>query len=412
MSTSDWQAFGAAQSTASDSAECRLLQRLRDTSAIFEAIGACTPAEIRSQRALRDRFGDDDLVRAALTLQDARRKAVGKLPDADRLWLTQTGLEQSTAWQVARHKAQRFPREQPIADLCSGIGVDSVALAGRGPVFAFDADPAMSLRCEWNCKIWLAEHPVQARVLDVTQARWTEGLIHVDPDRRAGQSRPVKRLEQYLPDLEWMQKLTQSGASGAIKIGPASNFMQKFPNCEIELISLDGECREATVWFGELAGPLPFRATVLRSDDPFAVETISVDPLGVLSDTAMEPGEYLYDPDPAVVRSGMLDAVASQLGLLRLDTAEEYLTGSRPATSQFVTSFAVEAVLPNSMKDLRRHLKTSPSKYYEIKCRRIPIVAAEVQRVLPVGDAPPRTILFARVNGKARIVVARRVAGP
>ena len=43
-------------------------------------------------------------------------------------------------------------------------------------------------------------------------------------------------------------------AAGAIKVGPASDFGKHFagPEFEVELISLRGECKEATVWFGEL----------------------------------------------------------------------------------------------------------------------------------------------------------------
>lgn len=408
MESSDIPGSVVNQQAATQAGDCQLLERLRATPEIFDAIRTCTEAEVRNQRKLRELFGDDDLVRAALTLHDVRRKAARLLPDAGQLWLTQIGLEQSTSWVVARHKAQRFPEAVPIRDLCCGIGIDTAALAQRGPVTAVDCDPAMGLRCRWNCEVWKPAFPVATLTCDVTHQNWSQNLIHADPDRRAGTSRPVKRLEQYQPNLEWMQSLTRSGASGAIKIGPASNFIQKFPDCEIELVSLNGECREATVWFGDLAGSFPFRATVLRSDDPTAVESISVDPLGVMSATADEPEAFLFDPDPAVVRSGMLDAVAASLSIRRLDPAEEYMTGAMPIQSGFVSSFVVEAVLPNSLKELRHWLKRDPSQYYEVKCRRIPVVAADIQRQLPTGDAAPRTVVFVRVNGKARIVVARR----
>ena len=39
---------------------------------------------------------------------------------------------------------------------------------------------------------------------------------------------------------------------------------------EIELVSVSGECREATVWFGELKGDAPYRATVLPGGESIA----------------------------------------------------------------------------------------------------------------------------------------------
>lgn len=392
---------------AADSDECRRLKRLRGTPQIFADIAACSPAERSSQRRLRQLY-DEELVRAALSLDEARARAAGLLPSADRLWLTRIGLEQATAWPVAQHKARRFadrrlPDGDALVDLCSGIGVDAAALASVAPVIAVDLDPAMCLRTEWNAMEWGTPFPVASQCLDVTGSDWSRQIVHVDPDRRAGRDRPVKRLEQYQPDLAWMQQLVSTAAGGAIKLGPASNFMQKFPGCEIELISLDGECREATVWFGCLAGRESFRATVLPGG-----ETIAADPLSAWAPQATACDAWIFDPDPAVVRSGMLDAVAEQLGLARLDPEEEYLTGAQDRPSGFVTGFEVEAILPNSMRELKHWLRTDPSPYYEVKCRHIPVDAAAFQRQLPKGSAAPRVIFLARVDGRARAIVARR----
>lgn len=383
--------------------DCQILRELQAAPALFNAIAAASPEERKHQRQLRQQF-DDGLVRAALAVDDARKRARGLLPAADQLWLTRIGLEQSTAWQVACHKAQRFSAFADVADLCCGIGIDAAAIAAVANVTAYDLDPAMVLRCEWNSRILQPAGRVTGQAMNVTDRSWAGLCVHADPDRRSNSDRPVKRLEQYQPALDWMQELASTAAAGAIKISPASNFMQKFPDCEIELISLNGECREATVWFGELAGPHPFRATVLPSGD-----TLSIDPLSAWAPVAEQCAEWLYDPDPAVVRSGMLDGVAEQLGLQRLDPEEEYLTGPHAVTSGFVNAFQVEAVLPNNVRDLKQWLRQNdPSSHYEIKCRRIPTDAAALQKRLPTGTAGPRTILLARIAGRARFVVAQR----
>lgn len=388
--------------TAGHDNEIRLLQELRDHPELMQAIADSSEAERRHQRVLRERYSEA-LVRAGLSLYESREAARGLLPQAESLWLTRVGLEQSTAWAVAQHKAVRFAGSSQVYDLCSGIGVDSHWLASQTNVIAVDQDPAMSLRCRWNQDTWQPARAVECETADVRTMNLSDAVVHVDPDRRAGSDRPVKRLEHYVPNLEWMQELTRRAAAGAIKIGPASNFMQKFPGAEIELISLHGECREATVWFGALAGQGGFRATVLPTG-----ESISGDPLSYWSVQAEDCGEWIFDPDPAVVRSGMLDGVAERLQMERLDREEEYLTGSAPSTSGFVTSFKVETVLPNQVSELRKYLRTNPSAWYEVKCRRIPTQTAVIQKQLPKGDAPPRVILFARIAGKARIVVASR----
>ncbi len=386
-------------------AETDLLLRLKATPEIFELIAQSTAAELASQKKLREQF-DTELVRAALSVHDARVRAAGTLPDADALWLTRVGLEQSTAWPVAQHKAQRFKDSVLVVDLCCGVGVDSGSIAAQTTVLAVDNSPSMCVRAAWNVEAWGHSDRFEALCGDVSVSNWADKIVHVDPDRRAESDRPTKRLEQYQPNLEWMQKLTRSAAGGAIKVGPASNFLQKFPGCEIELISLHGECREATVWFGSLGGEHAFRATILPTG-----ESISADPLSAWTNTTPNVGAYIFDPDPAIVRSGLLDVMAEKHGLLRLDAEEEYLTSDKMPQTGFVTGFQVETVLSNSIKELKQYLRAQPSQHYEVKCRRIPTEADGVRRQLPTGNEPPRTIIFARVAGRCAIVVAKRVTG-
>jgi hypothetical protein len=390
-------------STEPTDAECELLQRLRATPEIFELMTDGRAPELAVQKTLRARF-DDDLVRMALTVADARKKAGGQLPHADQLWLTRVGLEQCTAWEVAEHKARRFHSSSQVFDLCCGIGVDASHLAALTSTIAMDSSSSMCLRTAWNAVVWQTNPRLQMECRDITAVDWTGKTVHVDPDRRAGGDRPTKRLEMYQPDLAWMQNLTRTAAGGAIKISPASNFLQKFPGCEIELISLYGECREATVWFGSLTGPYAFRATSLPSG-----ESLSADPLSAWTNTTETVGAFLLDPDPAIVRSGLLDVMAEQHGLLRLDPEEEYLTADAVPSTTFVTPFQVECVLPYNLKDLKRYLRSAPSQHYEIKCRRIPTDADAVRRQLPTGEGEPRVIVIARCGKRSHIVVTRRL---
>lgn len=381
--------------------EFDLLHQLHSTPEVFEAIRQLAGNDLAVQQQLRREF-DPDLVRAALALRDARQRAAGTLADAESLWLTGTGFEQATHPIIAAHKAIRFPRGVSVLDLCSGIGCDASALAARGPVVAVDSDEAMLQRCKWNLDVWNAGN-VEFLHEDAATMNLGGKWIHADPDRRNGRDRPTKRLERYTPNLEWMQRTVQTARGGAIKIGSASNFMQKFPGCEIELVSLHRECREATVWFGESTDCEQFRATILPTG-----ETIAGDPLSAYADVASQPMKYICDPDPAVVRSGLIDAVCEKFDLQRLDSEEEYLTTDQLPETNFVASFQVETVLPNNEKHLRNFLRQSPGQYYAVKCRRLPIDATAKIRKLPIGGDVPKVVFFLRVQGKARIVVARR----
>lgn len=381
--------------------EWQTLLDLRETPRIFERLREISGTELQVQSRLRQEF-PEALVRAAMTLQDLRRKALAKFTCGDRLWLDRIGLEQCTSELVADHKARRF--SGLVWDYCSGIGSDAAALARHTcEVVTVDADPACSLRTRWNAEVLSPGRTlscVSARVEELTDR---SGLLHVDPDRRVSQATRAVRIEDYVPRLDQLQRWTQEFAGGAIKLSPAANFGGKFPTAEIELISVHGECKEATVWFGQLAGEKPWRATALPSG-----ETLAGEPMEAVAD--IRPlGGYLFDPDPAIVRAGLVDLLAERLGLARLDAAEEYLTSNSLVVSHFVRAFEVQAELSNNPKEVRAYYRNSNVGQLEIKCRHIPVDVDRMRKQLSLTGGEPGVLIFARVSGKARAVVARRV---
>jgi hypothetical protein len=383
--------------------ELSLLHALRSSPELFEAIAhaGADESEFRLQARLRQEF-PGELVRAALTLHDLRRKAAraGKFSRAEQMWFTPTGLEQATSEPVARHKAKRF--EGPVWDFCCGIGGDSLALAERGVVTAVDLDPAMCLRTAWNAAEYGVGERVTTIAADVTNLHDRQGRLHIDPDRRPGGRPRMLRVEDGSPNLEVLRQLMAEFRGGAIKLSPASNFGGKFPGVEIELISLHGECKEATVWFGDLAGTQPFRATSLPTG-----ETLAADPLSAVASLA-EPREFVFDPDPAIVRAGLVDVLAEQLRLERLDDAEEYLTGVQPLASPWVQAFHLLDVVPHDDRDVRVACQRQDFASVEIKCRHLPVDVERVRRKLVLAGTRPGVLIFARVAGKAAVLVAER----
>ncbi|MCH7688393.1 MAG: methyltransferase domain-containing protein [Planctomycetes bacterium] len=380
--------------------EWALLWKLRQTPRIFERLEAESASELQLQGRLRCEF-PDDVVRAALTLSELRRKAAKKFSRADSMWFDRRGLEQSTSETVARHKARRFSGR--VCDFCTGIGSDAIALAAHCDVIGVDINPTQCLRARWNAATYGVQSRLQVVCADVEQLAFHGGLLHVDPDRRtaADGSRSL-RVEDSVPTLEALRQIMRGFDGGAIKLSPASNFAGKFTDVEIELVSLSGEAKEATIWFGEPATPGLWRATVLPAD-----VTLAGDPLEATAEIA-PVGRYVYDPDPAVVRAGLIDLLAEQTGLKRLDESEEYLTSDRLIDSPFVTAFEILAELPNNEREIRRFFRGANFGQLEVKCRHIPIQADVVRRRLSLEGDQPGVLMFARLSGKARVLVCRR----
>ena len=389
--------------SADDQSICSYYEQLRETPQLLLDVAGSSQSEMALQSKLRQTY-PAELVRAAISLVELRKRAQQKFSRSDEMWFTRLGFEQATAEAVAFHKAKRFAGVHEVYDLCSGIGMDSIALASMAKsVIAVDDNPLAGLLTRMNAELFGATNRIETKQQRVEELDLTGKLIHLDPDRRVGKSRAI-RLEDYIPSLEFMQNLTQSARGGAIKLSPASNFGGKFPESEIELISFNGECKEATVWFGVLGHDAPWRATILPSG-----YSIAGDPLMTRAPQS-ELQQYLYDPDPALVRAGLIDCYAVEQNLSRLDPAEEYLTSLQLSSAPGIHAFEVLEVLPNNDKAIRKYFREASYGDVEIKCRHIPIDAEKLRKKLALNGKGRITLIFARINGKAKAVVCRRTA--
>src|SRR5690606_30893409 len=93
--------------------------------------------------ALRRRFTGEQ-AGALLALARLRRQAAAKFPEADQLFFTAEALEQATARPIAEHHAAWIDAHAPpgpLLELGCGIGGDTLALARRRSVIAYELDP-------------------------------------------------------------------------------------------------------------------------------------------------------------------------------------------------------------------------------------------------------------------------------
>jgi hypothetical protein len=326
------------------------------------------------------------------------------------MWLERTGLEQATSELVARHKARRFQTGGPLAvDLCCGVGGDATAIASAIDVIALDRDLAMCRRTRWNAQVY----DVADRVL-VVRGRAESFVIplgawlHIDPDRRRSGPTRATRVRDYEPGLDYLLALTRSTHAGAIKVGPGSDFLEHFdrPGFEIELVSSGAECKEATIWYGALvtcarrATKLPEGATWTEADGPSTASCI-VGPVR----------EWVFDPDPALTRSGLLDAFAEVHGLTRVSAGVDYLTGPMRVDSPFLQPFEVIEQFSLDRRKVGRALERLCIGPLEYKARGLDFATQQAwRRELPTKPSQdsPATLFLSGGAGPRKAIIARR----
>jgi THUMP domain-like len=362
-----------------------------------------SPAQLTNLR----KHASPAAVSAAVRLAQARQKAARKFARGSLMWVDPKGVEQSTAEPVARHKASRF-RCGLVVDLCAGIGSDTIALAADSNVLAVDLDHGMCRRTLYNAEV----HGLVDQVL-ATRARAEQfaipacAWVHLDPDRRTSPSRRATRLVEYHPGPDFWSSVIKQVAAGAIKLSPAADFSTHFANSnvEVELISLRGECKEATVWFGELvscrrrATRLPENVTWTDRENP------NNRPAAVAP-----PGCLVYDPDPSLLRAGLLDGFACEHKLSRLADGVDYLTADHLVATPFLTAFELRDVSSLDLKTLKRLVGKHEIGTLEIKVRGADVTPEALRAKLKPRGGNAATLLVSGGRGSARAILAQRVS--
>jgi SAM-dependent methyltransferase len=342
------------------------------------------------------------VAKAAVETALLRLRARDKFPAADRMYFTREALEQATAAPVARHRASRFAPYECVADLCCGIGGDALALAEAGAaVEAVEADPLRAAMTEANAaaldrnvRVYVGD----ALTLPLPDAR----AAFADPARRADGRRHLNP-EDYTPSLSALRARFAPGFPLAVKIAPGvAQSDVRGLGAEVEFVSLGGELKECVLWFGPLRTAAR-RATVLPTGD-----TLS-------ADTEPEPhphadiGAFVYDPDPAVVRAGLLPLLADRLGARPLDPRASLLTSESGTPTPFATAFAVEHAGPFHVQRLRDDLRARGVGRVTVVKRGSPADADDLLRKLKLDGPGYRTLLLTQAGGRHTAIVCQRL---
>jgi SAM-dependent methyltransferase len=347
---------------------------------------------------------DPALVSAALTQVRLRERARAKFgADAARMFFTPDGVEQATRAVVAAHHADRFARAgtDRVLDLCCGIGGDLLGLARAGLVaHGVDRDALSCAVARANAEaLGVADRASveQADVLTYGLTGWPAAFC--DPARRDGRRR-VFDPRAYSPPFSYLADLAAAVPLTAAKVAPGIPHDLVPAGVEAEWVSVAGEVKEAGLWFGALA-TAPRRATLLPATPIGGKVTVTDSGLG--APPVGPPGEWLYEPDGAVIRAGLVGEVVAALpGGRLLDSSIAYVTADAAHPTPLATAYRVRDVLPFSLKRLRELLRSRGVGSVTVKKRGSAVDPEQLRRELRLPGGP----------GTAHaVVVLTRVAG-
>jgi len=350
---------------------------------------------VRVASVVRRLEPDAEKAAAATTQAQLREKAVAKFGDAASLmFFTPDALEQSTRSRVADHRAARLAAAVPggsIIDLGCGIGGDLLAFSRAGLVAAgIDQDPVRVAMAEAN----LAALGLAGAVLvgDAT-AIDTSGFdaAFADPARRGGRGR-VFDVDGWTPPWSWVLDLLTRRS--LVKVAPGIGHDLVPPGVEAEWVSDGGEVKEAVLWSPRLSATNR-RATVIGAGG-LATLTDEDDP----GAEVRRVGAFLYEPDGAVIRAGLVTAVAAGVEGGLVDPHIAYVTSDGSFHTPFARGYRVLEELPYREKPLRAALHERAIGRLTIKKRGVQVVPEELRKRLSLKGDNEATLVMTRVAGQ------------
>lgn len=346
-----------------------------------------------AKAAAGDRFA------AVLETALLRRKAEPKLAGADGWLLDDAALQQATPTPVAAHRAERL-RGRDVHDVTCSVGADLVELAAvTGRCVGSDVDAVRLAMARANCA---TRDVAPALVLADARTPVTRNtVVFADPARRDADGRRRWHPDALAPPLPALVA-AYAGRDIAVKCAPGLDFAAVPWADEVELVSLDGSVREACLWTGTLATPgITRRATVLRRFGPQRTVTdAEPDDCPVRA-----PGQWLVDPDGAVVRAGLVRQYAARHGLGQLDPRIAYLTGDTPPPG--VRAFQVVDHGRYGVQPLRAALRRHDVGPLEILVRGLAVRPDELRRQLRPTGSTPATVVLTRIGDVPTAFVCR-----
>ena len=352
---------------------------------------------------LRKEYGNG-LARAAVEMALLRTRAASKFSRAREMYFTRDALEQASGERISSHRAQRFADYASVGDFGCGIGGDLISLAARTNATGIERDVVRAAMAAENLRVCGVNGRASVQAADLAECSWPDvAALWCDPARRENGRRifSVRNYQPALPTvLEWQKRVPNLG----VKLSPGVQRREiaGLP-AEVEFISEGGGLKEAVLWFGALR-TADMRATLL----PGAHTLIAMPGASVATGPLLR---YLYEPDPAVMRAGLVQTLAVMLDARKLDEDIAYLTSDALCPTVFARAYEVDDALPFSLKAIRARLRERGVGSVVVKKRGSPLDVDEFAKALRLSGSPDveRTVFLTHVQGRAWAAIARPV---
>ena len=371
----------------------------------------------------------DPQVDMAVALQQiaGRQKAKEKLPEwyatEGILYPKKVSMEQCSSSQTAEYKAS-LVEGASFADFSGGFGVDTAAFSKKfGKGWYVEPQEELCELFQHNCKV------LDINNVDIINGSMEDNLasiehmdmIYLDPSRRDTHGRRVVSLTDCTPNLlEWKSALLERCNILMVKMSPMIDIFQTLRDLPetyaVHVVAVEGECKEVLFLLSRRDAPWHVSTTsptILAVDinktATSCVETTLETEHTTPPQIAIELGTYLYEPNAAVMKAGIFNALSQQFQIAKLAKNTNLFTSNELHEDFPGRIFSIEAVHEFHPRKTAKELSHLESA--SIAVRNFPLTAEELRKTLKIKDGNTCYLFGCTLwDGRKVVVVGDKLA--
>ena len=336
------------------------------------------------------------------------QKARKKLPSFYRAGCILPGraYEQASSEIAAahRHYSGKF-----CLDLGSGLGVDTYYLSKKfNNVMSVERDPVLAEVARSNFELLGCQNisVLKMDIHDIFELYPTlsADLVFLDPDRRGDDGKKKVTLAECSPNIEEiLPRLRKIAPKIVIKLSPIFDIDEAVrifgPHVLVDVVSVDGECKEVTVEIDESITYPIVRASGCGSYEieyPYTKGTSHDHAIGC---SDLDAYKYLIIPDVALSKSRLAKRYFHDIGAY-METDGSYAFSNTIPDEKIGKIYEIISIESYAPKKLQKKLSETGIKKLNIFKRSFPYSNDRISKELGIKEGGTHNVALTTICGK------------
>jgi 16S rRNA G966 N2-methylase RsmD len=345
----------------------------------------------------------------------SRQKAKTKLPEwyDQKIWFPpKLSLEQCSSEATAKFKS-RLVSGNSFADLTGGFGIDTYYLSQ-----SFNEKHYVEQQSEL-CEIAVSNFSVLDTNIHVHHTNSEDYLksiqepfdwIYLDPARRGDRNQKVFLWEDCSPNLaELVPLIFEKSKNVMVKAAPMQDLSRAISELgnkvkEVYIIEWQGEVKELLYILSSEIVAFPTIHAIQLSDDGKPNSTFSGNKLKEFESSVefQLPKLYLYEPSPALMKTGLFKLMAEAFNLSKLHPNSHLFTSDNLVKDFPGRVFKIMHSIPAQKKELKKYL---PEMKANLSTRNFPMPIAQLKKKLGLKDGGKHYLFATTLKGEEKVLL-------